>query len=514
MPDNTDHVVDVADDRFEVESALLPFDSDQISNLRPSDSVSQASNVASTSTTSSSSSKRKRTLRSDVWVYCREGREKDGELIQHKTGRYYYCKLCSAAYTNSEAAWSHLKSAYGILKPEEVSKRATTAANSPLKRSFAATALNMAAQKERVAQATMGNVISQERFNESLVRLIVMRNLPISAVEWPELEDLLKATNPAVDGQLLQSRGTLPKLIEKSFDTHRQILKTKLQRCPYKIHLAVDCWSSPNRKNLMAICAQFVDEGKLQKALIALPELQSHTGKETANAIIRTLNSYEIFHLLGYVVSDNASGNDKMMRFVEESRGRAYEAEHYRIRCFGHILNLAAQAFLFAKDKSAVNEAIRQLKDSATDVDDNLTAHLRSAEAAGWRQMGALGKLHNIEVHFRASDARYNEFKKLAKGRVLPQENATRWNSWYKVVDVARQEVMRSALTIYCQRYSQDLQNDTLDSDDWQVINDTYNFLSTFNRATLLTQGDSATIDKVIHTMDIITKVYKNETVC
>jgi CMP-N-acetylneuraminic acid synthetase len=81
-------------------------------------------------------------------------------------------------------------------------------------------------------------------------------------------------------------------------------------------------------------------------------------------------------------------------------------------------------------------------------------------------------------------------------------------------VDVARQEVMRSAITIYCQRYSQDLQNDTLDSDDWQVINDTHNFLSTFNRATLLTQGDSATIDKVVHTMDIVTKVYKNETVC
>lgn len=129
----------------------------------------------------------------------------------------------------------------------------------------------MAAQKERVAQATMGDVINQERFNETLVRLIVMRNLPISAVEWPELEDLLKSTNPAVDGQLLQSRGTLPKLIEKSFDTHRQILRTELQRCLYKIHLAVDCWSSPNRKTLMAICAQFVDEGKLQKALIALP---------------------------------------------------------------------------------------------------------------------------------------------------------------------------------------------------------------------------------------------------
>lgn len=99
----------------------------------------------------------------------------------------------------------------------------------------------------------------------------------------------------------------------------------------------------------MAICAQFADEGKLQKVLIALPELQSHTGKETADANIRTLNSCEISHLLGYLVSDNASRNYKIMRLVEESKGRAYEAEHYRIRCFGHILNLAAQAFLFER---------------------------------------------------------------------------------------------------------------------------------------------------------------------
>lgn len=116
--------------------------------------------------------------------FCKEGREEDGELIRHKTGRcYYFCNLCSAGYNNSEAAWSHLKSAYEIVKPEEASKRATAAANSPLKRSLAATTLGIAAQKERVAQATMGDVINQEHFNEILVWLIVMRNLPISAVE-------------------------------------------------------------------------------------------------------------------------------------------------------------------------------------------------------------------------------------------------------------------------------------------------------------------------------------------
>ena len=234
----------------------------------------------------------------------------------------------------------------------------------------------------------------------------------------------------------------------------------------------------------------------------------------TANDVIRTLNSYEIIHLLGYIVSDNVSGNEKMMRFIEESRGSAYDAEHYRIRCFGHILNLAAQAFLFAKDNSAVNEAIRQIKDSATDVDERLTAHLRSAEAAGWRQMGALGKFHNIDVHCRASDARYNEFKKHAKGRVLPQENATRWNSWYKVVDVARKEVMHSQLLYTVSAIRKIFKTIRLIVMTGKLSTIPIIFFLPLTGATLLTQGDEATIDMVIHTMDIITKVYKNETVC
>lgn len=321
----------------EVSSAFSNMDMDE-ANLWPSDSVSQVSAAASSSprTSDSSSSKRKRRItRSNIWLYCREGKEEDREAIHHGSGLYYYCKLCSKRYTNSESAWVHLKSTYGIQKPEEKKLAVASAADSPLKRSFAATPSKMSAQKERVAQQRMGDVINRERFNEALVRLITVRNLPISAVEWPELEDLLKATNPAVRGQLLQSRGTLPKLMKKSYVAHRNILKSKLQRSRYKIHFAVDCWSSPNRKNLMAICAQFVDEGKLKKALIALPELQSHTGQETADALIRTLNSYEIPHLLGYVVSDNASANDKMMRFIEEAMKKAglgsYPAAHYRM---------------------------------------------------------------------------------------------------------------------------------------------------------------------------------------
>lgn len=69
------------------------------------------------------------------------------------------------------------------------------------------------------------------------------------------------------------------------------------------------------------------------------------------------------------------------------------------------------------------------------------------------------------------------------------------------------------AIIIYCKRHIDDLREDQLDADDWQVLNDTYNFLGTFNCATELTQGDKATIDQVAYTMDIIVKVFNNEIV-
>ncbi|KAH7394651.1 hypothetical protein BKA66DRAFT_567011 [Pyrenochaeta sp. MPI-SDFR-AT-0127] len=193
----------IADNLYDVDGALS-LEPSQSNAVRPSESASQVSAAPSTTTLSSTSSlgKRSRKFRSDIWVHFREA--VCNEVRNYQSGLYYYCKYCSGRYTNSKSAWTHLQSAYGIAKPDEdglASKKAAT--EGALVRGFAATEAKMAAQRERVAKAAMGDCISRERFNEALVRLITVRNLPLSAVEWPELEDLLKATNPAVEGQLL-----------------------------------------------------------------------------------------------------------------------------------------------------------------------------------------------------------------------------------------------------------------------------------------------------------------------
>ncbi|EKG08903.1 transposase-like protein, partial [Macrophomina phaseolina MS6] len=113
-----------------------------------------------------------------------------------------------------------------------------------------------------------------------------------------------------------------------------------------------------------------------------------------------------------------------------------WRAEHRRIRCHGHVVNLIVQAFLFMHSQEAVEAACKQIEelDEASYDMDMIEAWKRS-KGLGWREMGPLGKVHNIAIHIRANDYRYNLFKRRA-GRVLGLDNDTRWNSWFLLLDV------------------------------------------------------------------------------
>ncbi len=66
---------------------------------------------------------------------------------------------------------------------------------------------------------------------------------------------------------------------------------------------------------------------------------------------------------------------------MKEEEVIAWKSSYKRIRCNGHIINLAVQAFLFKVEVEQINSY------EAEDEDEN------------FQDMGALGKLHNIIVH-------------------------------------------------------------------------------------------------------------------
>ncbi|KAK9261066.1 hypothetical protein V1519DRAFT_483002 [Lipomyces tetrasporus] len=124
-------------------------------------------------------------------------------------------------------------------------------------------------------------------------------------------------------------------------------------------------------------------------------------------------------HISGWFMNTWTSG-----RLTERTIDRVNSLWHG----LEHTVAVGVQAFLFSKDREALDEALRQAEqDETINIDDSLANRITSAKAAVGRQMGALGKLHNLAVHIRASERRYNRFKGVP-GQALALDNDTRWN--------------------------------------------------------------------------------------
>jgi hypothetical protein len=168
-----------------------------------------------------------------------------------------------------------------------------------------------------------------------------------------------------------------------------------------------------------------------------------------------------------------------------------------RLRCNGHVINLAAQALLFPElDYEAL------LSNNFDDSDEyNLT--LSAAEMQNWRKKGPLGKLHNIAVYIARSPQRIEKFKSYSKGRILPRDNSTRWNSWFRMLDVALKEDIKLAIAVYCIG-EKDLAADLLSESDWEVLCYFHGILQNFEEATLGTEGYKDTVDQVLTSMEFL----------
>ena len=126
-----------------------------------------------------------------------------------------------------------------------------------------------------------------------------------------------------------------------------------------------------------------------------------------------------------------------------------------------------------------------------------------------WRQQGPLGKLHNIVVYIQRSTQRIQAFKELSGGRRLVRDNSTRWNSWFMMIRTAIEPRIQLAINLFCIKY-QDTKNDILSDDDWGQLQKIYAFLQSFHEATLATEGRTASIEKVLPTMDFLLERFEN----
>jgi len=103
--------------------------------------------------------------------------------------------------------------------------------------------------------------LNKEVITGAIISLIVLHNLSFRLVETSEFHTLCKALNPEVSREVIASHSALKDHIGKSWTSHKDIVRKKLQSALSTIHLSLDVWTSPNQKLFLAVCAHFVDYG-------------------------------------------------------------------------------------------------------------------------------------------------------------------------------------------------------------------------------------------------------------
>ncbi|KAH7461642.1 hypothetical protein FOMA001_g19045 [Fusarium oxysporum f. sp. matthiolae] len=462
---------------------------------------------------------RKRKTTANTWAHAREPLNSEPSRCGRKNEKIYYCMHCvSPTYstTVSTTFRNHLLKIHGIeLEAHEhpIKKRRDRL----IQDAFAKAGDMHAAKQLAKREETLRHAINHKAALEALIQLVTVRNLSYNCSSWPELHALISAVNPAADDLISLSHGSIQKLVSNSFRVHKDMLRRKLQSTPWKLHLSADVGSAPNHKAFLGICVKFVDPDAKEalQALLALSELPgldgpgSHGGAEQWKLLQHVLEDYNIWNKVGFYTGDNHGSNDKLCRLLAnylQEKGVDWEAKTRRIRCHGHIVNLAVQAFLFIDSKEAARAALEHIEDtdeSAFGTD--FSERIKPQRAQGWRRLGPLGKVHNISIHMRENDYRWNEFKKRA-GRSLGLDNDTRWNSWFLLLDTTLN--LQSYVEWYQKKYYQDLRDDYLTPDEWSALGETRAFLQPFWKITQLTEGRYATLDRSLFTMDVLHKHY------
>lgn len=144
---------------------------------------------------------------------------------------------------------------------------------------------------------------------------------------------------------------------------------------------------------------------------------------------------------------------------------------------------------------------MRQEEDATQAIDPQLQ---------GWGACTTLAILHELAVYIRVSTIHHDEWLHIV-GRDLGIDNATRWNSWYKIIDVALQK--KAEIMVFLSNHHSELPT-SLANHDWDILRETHTFLQPFWEATLDGERANSTLDHSLDTMDSLLLWFEKQTVC
>ncbi|KID80838.1 transposase-like protein [Metarhizium guizhouense ARSEF 977] len=436
------------------------------------------------------------------WVFSHmPDEERETRYYNQRTGKEEWrCKHCSKTYTCSggtAAPAKHLTDpppeGHGL--PKGAPRTAKVANIRTILEQARLTAEENPRKRRRLNDQT-GDSVAPDQLEALYVRFITACSLPLRLVECPEFRALLAYLNTDVDTWLPDTHETIKKWIMRQYDTQKEKIKQGIQSAKSRIHISCDLWTSPNSLAILGVVGHYVTEdGQLEHHTLALKDIDTeHDGSHLAAAILDVVDDWGFASKLGYFVMDNAGNNDTMMASLSLGLLRRFDIQYdpkvHRLRCQGHIINLAAKAFLFVSDKEKIEH-------------DESGNNATLKEIRAWRQKGPLGKLHNFVVFIQRSVQRSQKFLALSRNRKLARDNDTRWSSWHTMLQTALS--LRDAIDGYFNKWMEaDCAGDELSAEDWIILEKIKSFLEKLKMTTKALESSFATLDNVLLAMDFM----------
>jgi hypothetical protein len=205
------------------------------------------------------------------------------------------------------------------------------------------------------------------------------------------------------------------------FKEERDAIIAALNICNTAVHMSFDVWTSPNHRGFLAVVAHYTDyrQGEVKDVLLGFRRLLgAHSGENIGGCVWSVVEDFRLQRRLGYFTLDNATSNDTAMATIGqklEDLGIDFDPKERRLRCFGHILNLAAKAFLWSEDPLMLDDAVLE-----ADTDDDTELQ----RLQDWRKRGPLGKLYNCIRYILKTPQRREKFEDKCRS-ILKQETGT-----------------------------------------------------------------------------------------
>lgn len=341
--------------------------------------------------------------------------------------------------------------------------------------------------------------VSASHLSECLQNYIIDCTLSFRHVERAAFRAFIACINPIAEELLPKSHTTISTGILTRYVLEKQRIRALLSTALTRIHMSCDAWTCENAgKAYLGITVRFASAQGRHQFVLAIKRLHgSHTGENMAEVMCSVAQDFDITSSIGFCNSDNASPNDTMTNWMEselEKQGIRWSAKLNRLRCVGHISNLAVQALLHGKHP---------------DSDDNSDLEMPSFQQMNdWYKSGTLSKVHRLIVYIYASTQRREIFLRISDRLNLIRDNDTRWTSWYDTI--TRILRLKSSVILWQSEHQADRSikmSDRpayLELNDWEQLQVYHDFLEPYRDVTLATQGYSDGLDKILLGMDIL----------